>query len=263
MLDTVAATGRATRHLGEQLLDLTRFAGAVLRAAGHVPRTAVAPMGRAIVGQVLFTAVEALPLTAVVAAAIGMVVIVEANAAAVALGVSDTLARLLATVVVREAGPFLAAILVLARSGTAIAAEVATARVLGETEALEALGVNPLHFVVWPRLVGVGVSVACLTLFFNLFVLGAAGVTASSLLHQVSPERYVETLRSVLRPSDVWESLGKGAASGVLIAGCCAFAGLQARRNPSEIPRRVTDAMVFSLLGLVVLTAMVALVRYS
>lgn len=263
MLDTVAATGRATRVLGGQVVDLTRFAGAVLRAVLHLPGTAVGPVARSIVSQVRFTAVQALPLTSVIAAAIGVVVIVEANAAAVALGVADTLARLLATVVVREAGPLLAAILVLARSGTAIASEVATARVLGETDALEALGVNPLHFVVMPRLFGVGLSVACLTLFFNLIVLGSAGVTATTVLQQVSLDRYVESLRLVLRPSDVWESLAKGTASGIMIAGCCAFAGLQAQKSPSEIPRRVTDAMVFSLLGLVVITATAALLRYS
>ena len=262
MLDAVAATGRATRVLAGQFFDLTRFAGAVLRSVSTYPRTAASTVARAIVSQVRFTAVEALPLTAVIAAAIGVVVIVEANAAAVALGVADTLARLMATVVVREAGPLMAAFMVLARSGTAIAAEVSTARVLGETDALEALGVNPLHYVVLPRLVGAAISVAVLTLFFNVIVLGTAGVTATTVLQQVSLERYVESLRLVLRPTDVWESLAKGAASGAMIAGCCTFAGLQARKNPSEIPRRVTDAMVFSLLGLVVITATAAVLRY-
>lgn len=263
MFDAVAATGRLTRELGREAADLTRFTGAVLRSIPHYPRTAASTYGRSVVSQIRFTAVSAFPLTAVIATAIGIVVIVEANAAAVALGATDTLARLLATIVVREAGPLLAAILVLARSGTAIAAEVATSRVLGEADALEALGVNPLHYIVLPRIAGVAISVACLTLFFNAIVLWTAGLTATTYLQALALDKYIESLRLVLHPADVLESLGKGAISGATIAACCTFAGLQARRSPSEIPRRVTDAMVFSLLGLVVITATAAVLRYS
>lgn len=263
MLEPVAAFGRRARELGRQVADLTRFVGALVRSVPTYPRTALGAYVRAVVNQVRFTAVDALLFIAVIATAIGIVVIVEANAAAVALGATDTLARLLATVVVREAGPLLAAFLVLARSGTAIAAEVATSRVLGETDALEALGVNPLHYIVLPRVVGAAISVACLTLAFNLIVLWAAGTTATSYLQILALEKYVESLRLVLSPADVWESLGKGALSGATIAGCCTFAGLQARRSPTEIPRRVTDAMVFSVVGIVVITAVAAVVRYS
>lgn len=263
MLDAVAATGRRARELGGEALDLTRFTGAVLRSVATYPATALGTYGRSVITQIRFTAVAAFPLTAVIAVAIGIVVIVEANAAAIALGASDTLARILATIVVRELGPLLAAILVLARSGTAIAAEVSTARVLGEIESLEALGVNPLHYLVLPRIVGAAISVACLTLFFNAIVLWSAGLTATTYLQQLAVDRYLEALRLVLRPSDVWESLGKGALSGATIAACCTFAGLQARRSPTEIPRRVTDAMVFSLLGIVVITAAAAVLRYA
>lgn len=263
MLGTIVRIGRRARALGREVVDLTRYLGAVLRAVPGHPVTAVRPAVRAVVNQVRFTAVDALGFIAVIATAIGIVVIVEANAAAVALGATDTLARLLATVVVREAGPLLAAFLVLARSGTAIAAEVATSRVLGETDALEALGVNPLHYLVLPRLAGTAISVACLTLVFNLIVLWAAGTTATSYLQIVAVDRYIESLRLVLVPSDVWESLGKGALSGATIAGCCTFAGFQAGRSPTEIPRRVTDGMVFSVVGIVVITAVAAVVRYS
>lgn len=259
----VSATGRRTRELVTEVVDLTRFTGAMIRSIATYPATAAGTYARSVVTQIRFTAVAALPLVAVIAVAIGIVVLVEANAAAVALGATDTLARILATIVVREAGPLLAAFLVLARSGTAIAAEVATSRVLGEAEALEALGVNPMHYIVLPRVVGAAISVACLTLFFNAIVLWSAGLTATTYLQLMTLESYVGSLRLVLRPGDVWESLGKGALSGAMIASCCTFAGLQAHRSPSEIPRRVTDAMVFSVIGIVLITALAAVLRYA
>jgi phospholipid/cholesterol/gamma-HCH transport system permease protein len=217
---------------------------------------------RSVINQVRFTAVAAVPFIAAVSVLIGVVVMFEASAA-IGLGAAGQLGQLLATVIVREAGPLFCAILVLARSGTAIAAEVATSRVLGETEALEALGVNPLHYIVLPRVVGAAVSVACLTLFFNALVLAAAGVTATTVLHKIALNDYVESLRLAIKPRDVIESLSKGAISGAAIAGSCAFAGLQAQRSPTEIPRRVTEAMVLSVLLIFAVTAVFAVVRYT
>ena len=176
-------------------------------------------------------------------------------------GLSDTLGRLLASVIVRELGPMLTAILVIGRSGTAIAAELAACRVYGEIDALEAMGVNPLHYFVLPRILGVGISVAALTLLFDAATL-TSGLLAAKLIQKISLQDYLGSLARAMRPWDIIEVTLKGAISGAGVAALCTFEGLRAGRAPTEIPQAVTRAVVDSLLFVVALAGIFAVLRY-
>lgn len=262
LLDAIAATGQGARGLGASSALLTRFAGAVVRATWSYPRTAYRLWWRSVINQVRFTAADAVPFVGTVAVAVGGIVIVEASAQAVRFGLSDTLGRLLASVVVRELGPLLTAILVIGRSGTAIAAELAACRVYGETDALEAMGVNPLHYFVLPRILGVGVSVAVLTVLFDAVTL-TSGLLAARVIQKISLDDYVGSLRLAMQPWDIVEVTIKGMISGMGIAWLCSFEGLRAGRAPTEIPRAVTRGVVDSLLFVVGLAGLFAVVRYT
>jgi phospholipid/cholesterol/gamma-HCH transport system permease protein len=85
---------------------------------------------------------------------------------------------LLVMVVVREVAPFVAALVVLARVGTATVVELGTARAMGEVETLEALGIDPIHFLVVPRVIGLTCSVMALTVYLTLITLFSGWVFA-------------------------------------------------------------------------------------
>jgi phospholipid/cholesterol/gamma-HCH transport system permease protein len=261
LLDAIAATGHGARQVGASSALLTRFAGAVMRSTLTYPRTAFRLWWRSVVNQVRFTATDAIPFVGTVAVAVGGIVIVEASAQAIKFGASDTLGRLLVSVIVRELGPLLTAILVVGRSGTAIAAELAACRVYGEIDALEAMGVNPLHYFVLPRIVGAAISVAALTVLFDAVTL-TSGLLSARWIQQISLEQYVGSLKLAMRPSDIISVTLKGAISGAGIAALCAFEGLRAGRAPTEIPQAVTRAVVDSLLFVVALTGIFAVLRY-
>ena len=76
-------------------------------------------------------------------------------------------------VVVRELGPLLTAVLVLARVGTANVIELGTARALGEVEVLEAMGIDPVHFLIMPRVIGTALGVFALTVYLIIGTLGS------------------------------------------------------------------------------------------
>jgi phospholipid/cholesterol/gamma-HCH transport system permease protein len=257
----VAGLGRRTRLFGADALDLTRFVGATLRSVGQYPATARPVWTRSVRSQILFTAVQALPFLGAVAALIGVTVIVQARAQGLTSGASDVLGRLLATVVVRELGPLLTAVVVIGRSGTAIAAELATNTVLGETDALEALGVDPLQYLVLPRVVGVAASVALLTILFTAITL-AAGATSAWLLGQASLADYERSLGLALSHGDLALLLVKGTVFGAGIAVLCSYAGLLGERAPTEIPRRVTRGVVLSLMFVFVTSAVFSIALY-
>ena len=261
ILDAIAATGQSVRGLGGFSALLTRFTGAVVRSTWSYPSTAYRLWWRSVVNQVRFTAADAVPFIGTVAVVVGAIVIVEASAQAVKFGLNDTLGRLLASVVVRELGPLLTAILVIGRSGTAIAAELAACRVYGETDALEAMGVNPLHYFVLPRILGVGISVAALTLLFDAVTL-SSGLLAARLIQKISLDDYLGSLQLAMKPWDIIEVTIKGMVAGMGIAALCSFEGLRAGRAPTEIPRAVTRGVVNSLLFVVGLAGLFAVLRY-
>ncbi|MEX2154174.1 MAG: ABC transporter permease, partial [Gemmatimonadaceae bacterium] len=150
------------------------------------------------------------------------------------------------TIIVRELGPLFAAIIVVARSGTAIASELATSRVMGEVTALEALGVDPVQYMVIPRLAGCAISVALLALYFDaIAILG--GMVATSWLAHLPPADYLESLRLGMSIWDVALVLLKGALFGVGTAAVCCWAGLRAARTPAAIPQSVTRGVVVAM----------------
>ena len=261
-LRAIAGLGRATRQVGMDALTLTHFVGGVLRGGLSYPPTARTLWTRNLLNQVRFTAVQALPFLGTIAILIGVTVIVQANAQAVKFGVSDVLGKILTSVVVRELGPLLTAIVVLGRSGTAIAAELATSSVLGETDAMEAMGVDPLQYLVFPRVVGGAISVALLVVFFNAITL-VGGALAAWVVGAVSLGEYMGSLRLALAPGDLIIMVGKGAIFGAGIATLCAYAGLMGGRTPPDIPRSVTQGVVLSLLFVFAISALFTVLAYT
>ena len=254
-LTGVSVIGERARGTGATFAEGIRFVGSCGRAVAAMPGSVRRMFGRILIQQVRFTAVDAMPIIAGLGLLIGGLVIAQAHAQAVRFGVSETLGQILATILVRELGPLFAAIIVVARSGTAIASELATSRVMGEVSALEALGVDPVQYFVIPRLAGCAISVALLAVYFDaIAILGGMGTT--SWLAHLPPGDYLESLRLGMSSWDVALVLMKGAMFGLGTAGLCCWSGLRAARNPAAIPQSVTRGVVYSMVYVFAVTAL-------
>ncbi len=241
-----SAIGERARGTGTEVLEAIQFVGACVRAAISLPKNARQLTWRSLYLQVRFTAVDAMPIIFGLSLLIGGLVIAQAHAQAVRWGVQQALGPIVASVIVRLLGPLFAAIIVVARSGTAVASELATARVMGEVTALEALGVDPVQLMVLPRLVGAAISVALLSLYFDAIAI-AGGLVSTLLLAKLPPGEYLESLRLGLSGGDVLLVLIKGAACGLGTALICSWAGLRAARTPAAIPQSVTRGVVVAM----------------
>src|SRR6266705_4181914 len=135
-----------------------------------------------------------LPMFGFVALALGFLVVGQTVSALAKVGAISYLGSTMVIVVVRELGPLLAATLVLARVGTANVIELGTARALGEVEALEALGIDPVHYLIAPRVFGMALGVFSLTVYLIL------GALASGYLWA-----FLQNIP--LRPSDYFKQL--------------------------------------------------------
>lgn len=235
------------------------FLGAAVRSAAHFPPGALSFAFRVTVNQIRFTMVRALPLLALVSILIAVPMVLSVSPIAADLGVSDVVDRILVVLFVQELGTIIPALLVVARSGTAVAAELATARVTGERDALEALGVDTMQYYILPRMVAFAVSVAAMAIFFNAVVLGAL---AFSRAQSGDLAAFITILETSISVADVWLTIFKGAIFGVGVAALCAMEGIEAGDNPIYIPIAVSRGTMQAFLWVFGASAVFAGIRY-
>ncbi|MBI3877322.1 MAG: ABC transporter permease, partial [Verrucomicrobia bacterium] len=128
----------------------------------NVASRVIHPLVRA---QIHRAGVRLLPIVGFLGCALGLVIIGQTVSLLTRVGAQNLAGTVMVTVVVRELGPLAAALLVLTRVGTAIVIELGTSRALGEVEALEALGIDPVHYLVVPRVAGLALSIFALTVY--------------------------------------------------------------------------------------------------
>jgi phospholipid/cholesterol/gamma-HCH transport system permease protein len=114
-----------------------------------------------------------LPMFFFVAVALGFLVIGQTVSTLARFGAINYIGTVMVVVVVRELGPLLAAMLVLARVGTAHVIELGTARATGEVEALETLGIDPVHYLIVPRVIGMALGIFSLTVYLIIGALAS------------------------------------------------------------------------------------------
>ena len=154
---------------------------------------------RVLLKQVWFTAIQAIPVVVVLASILSFLLISQAVRELGRLGATELIGRLMVIAIVRELGPLITALIVIGRSGTAIAAELATNKVMGEVQALEGMGIDPNHYLVLPRLGGAVISVCGLIIVFDMVSIVAGLVAAAVIVTDAV------VVRKVFGISTIWQ----------------------------------------------------------
>jgi phospholipid/cholesterol/gamma-HCH transport system permease protein len=250
----VAAIGSNGARRLSTFGGLARFAFKAFAAVARLTGTGRRVLVRVLVNQIRFTALQALGLVTLLSGILSFLVIAQATQTLGTLGATDRIGQIIVVAVIRELGPLLTALIVVSRSGTAIAAEMATNRVMGEVTALEAMGIDPYIYLVVPRMIGAVVSVTCLMVIFDAVAL-TAGFIGASVSGQMSLYRYREIVLATLSAKDVWITLLKGVFYGAAVALFCAYHGLAVSAGPTEIPQAVTRGVVGTIVAIFIMSA--------
>ncbi len=211
--------------------------------------------------QIYFTGFQALPLISVLALACGSIVILQASTSMSLLGGGAIVGDLMVAIIVRELAPLLTALIVIARSGTAVASEIGNMRVNREVEALEAMGIHPLSYVVFPRLIGGLISVICLSVYF-VAVACFGGYLVTSLLHNIPFSFFLDILARAFASADVGLFVLKNMFSGLIIFVISCYQGLLVTTGPHEVPQVTTKAVVNSIIYVVIFNMTVTILFY-
>jgi len=195
-----------------------------------------------------------LPIATLMAIFIGGVLALQTGSRLAQFGLEGNIGSIVGLSMVKELGPVMTALLVAGRVGSAIAAEVGAMNVYEEIDALRTLNINPVRYLVMPRLLASLIAVPALCMYVNLVgLLGGALVSAVNPKINVSMRLFRLNFQEVVKFSDVTDSLIKSVVFGVAVAITCCYVGLRTTGGPEEIGRSVTRAVVLSFMFIFVL----------
>lgn len=222
---------------GELALLLARTCGFVLRGR-IVPRETLRQM--AVIG------VHSLPIALLTIAFSGMVLALHSASQMKRFGVETLVGGIVAVSMAREAAPVLTAIVVAARVGSAIAAELGTMAVTEQVDALRSLGVSPIQYLVVPRFIASVLMLPVLTMF--AIIAGTGGGWLVSVVGAgVGSDIFMRSIQELLKPDDVYRGLMKTFVFGAIIAVVGCGQGLRTTGGAAGVGRSTTIAVVATI----------------
>ena len=204
---------------------------------------------------------DALPILALMSIAIGLVLAFLSAMQLKLLGATSLVVPLITVAVVQELGPFLTAILVSGRSGSAFAAEIGTMKVEEEVDALVAMGFDPIRFLAVPKVLAIIAVMPLLTLYSMLFGIFGGFVVGISLLDFTVYGYFHQTMLNITL-FDVFASLVKSVIFALIVAGIGCQRGFQVRGGAEAVGAMTTSAVVTSLFIVVIVESIIAVVLY-
>ncbi len=263
--DELAPWERLPRTVGLWTLKRTRdlFGGAaflghvvsVFVSAGRSLRRLRAP---SIARHVYETGVTAMPIVALIAFLISVIVAYLGADQLRKFGADIFVVDLVTIAVLREMGVLLTAIIVAGRSGSAFAAEIGVMKLNEEVDALDAIGMNPVEVLVLPRVIGLVIALPLLTILADGMGLLGGGLLSSWLVN-IPATQYIQRMQEAISPTTFWAGLIKAPVFAFLIAAVGTYRGMQVRGSSRELGRLTTVAVVQSIFLVILADAVFAI----
>jgi phospholipid/cholesterol/gamma-HCH transport system permease protein len=209
---------------------------------------------RKVYDQLAFIGVASLSMVCILSLFIGGVLALQTGPELVKRGISSVLGGMIGLSMCKELAPVMIAILVAGRIGSAMSAEIGSMQVYEEIDALRTLNIDPVRYLVFPRMVAIVVSLPVLVLFsIPVGWLGGALVCDLNRKIGIGFDSFFENLRDVVDVGDVFNGLFKSVIFALAIGIISCHQGLLTRGGPRGIGRSVTKAVVNSIVMILIL----------
>jgi phospholipid/cholesterol/gamma-HCH transport system permease protein len=205
--------------------------------------------------------VNALPIISLMGFLIGLILAFQSAVPLKQFGAELFVADLVAISVIRELGPLMTAILLAGRSGSAFAAELGTMKVNEEIDALTTMGLQPVRFLVLPRIVAGVVVAPLLTIYFNLVALVGAGVVVLSFGYPLVT--YVHQVTHALTVTNFLSGIVKSFVFGIIVAGVGCQRGLTTGTGAVAVGVSTTRSVVAGILLTILVDGIFSVVYYA
>lgn len=255
----------ALERLGGSILSTLRSVAAYIRLAADVTSwTLAAPFDRksrrrgAIAEQCDRIGVRAIPIVAFLSLIIGVIVVLQSAAQLRRFGATLYVVDLLAISITRETGPLFTAIIIGGRSGSAIAAQIATMRVTEELDALTVMALDPIRYVIVPMMAGMLLTIPALTGLSMLVGIGG-GLLVAAFSLDLTVETFLNRTVEIISGLDLFIGIAKSFFFGAAIVCTGSFFGLTSRGGSEGVGRSTTASVVASIFLVIVLNALFSL----
>lgn len=253
----IVRLGAAMLGLASHLADSIRLLGQLLVDLGHLWRYPARWPWREISANVYRTGAQALPITALVAFLIGIVLSYLSARQLKLFGADIFIVDILGISILRELGPVLAAILVAGRSGSAMTAQLGAMRVTQELDALAVLGIPYSLRLVLPKIVALAIALPLIVLWSNAIAL-LGGMVAANVQLDIGYRHFVTSLPNAVPVANFWLGLGKGAVFGIFIGLIACHFGLRIKPNTESLGIGTTNSVVTSITVVILVDAIFA-----
>jgi len=242
--DLLTAIGRKLLHAAQTTGEMLALFVETVFFCKEAPRNLPA-----IFRQMSEIGIGTLPIAALMALFIGMVLALQTGAELALYGSQEAIGAIVGLSMVKELGPVMTSLLVAGRIGSSMAAEVGAMQVYEEIDALKTLEINPVRYLAMPRLLACLVAVPALAVFTIIIgILGGGLVSDVNPIINVPFVVYFDNLTQALHYQDIFKGLLKATVFGGIIAQVGCYVGFKTSGGARGIGRSTTRAVVLSFL---------------
>ncbi|MCX7991730.1 MAG: ABC transporter permease [Proteobacteria bacterium] len=232
------------RYLGKPYNYISFLVVVIDSTINNFPK-GIKAVERVTLKQIYFTGIEAVKITLQIGFFMGIVVITQITSFIKGLGGINLVGKIITIAIVREIFPLLIAVIMIARSGTAITSELALMKINNEIKTLRILNIDPLYYLIFARILGFVISITVVTVIGTATAILSGSLTIY-LIQKISVSDFFEYFFINLNIFDVTLFLLKCFFFGIVISTICSFYGLSVGKSPTEIPQVSTKAVMSS-----------------
>lgn len=246
--------------IGQDIRNQIAFIGETAAALAHALRHPSTVRWKDVWAICERVGADALPIVALIAFLLGVILAFESAIPMRRFGAEIFVADLIGISMLRELGGLMTAILLAGRSGAAFAAEIGTMKVNQEVDALTTMGLDPVRFLVTPRVIAALLMTPLLTLFADL--IGLLGGALTLRTFSIPFVTFVHEVDAIVTFSDFMAGFVKSFVFALLIAGIGCLRGLQTRAGASSVGDAATRAVVSGIIMLVIIDGIFAVIYF-
>ncbi len=260
-ISLISQLGRDTINLYHELIAGIAFIGRLSRVMAWPPASPGRIRYRDIWLVCAKVGANALPVICLLGFLMGLIIAFQSAIPMAQYGAQTLIPTIIAIAMVRELGPFLTAVLLAGRSGSAFAAEIGTMKVTEEINALTTFGLDPVKFLVLPRVLAAMIMTPLLSLFTTLAGLIGGYVVMTSM--EYSLNLYTESVLQAVDYVDLLQGLFKTLVFALLVAAVSCLQGLRTRSGPGAVGDSATRAVVAGIILVIAADGLLAVMFYN
>ena len=257
-VDLLERTGRNAEHLWHESLESLSFLGATLAALSTIIWRPAKMRWTALVSVMEEAGLDAVPIIAFLSFFVGMVVAFIGATTLAQFGATIFVVELVGFGVLRELGGVLVAIIIAGRTNSAFTAQIGAMKMRQEIDAMQTLGLNPMHVIVAPRVLAMMIMVPVLT-FIGMLTAIAGGMTVGWLILDINPTVFFNRLQDNVPIDQFWIGMSKAPVFGLAIALIGCRQGLEVGGSVQSLGQHTTKSVVQALFAIIVIDAFFAL----